>query len=297
MPSDRLDPDRAETLARHPLEVDQGDDRTGVQPGRGRGTAVVPRVTGGPPGGGGALLDALGRAEQGGQLVVPGRGLVGAVDGDPRAEVHGVEDRLLLHLGEDGQVPGEAPAAADAAGGGVHGLRRQHVVLRDVVVHRQTQLLEVVDALGAAGRLTGRLHGRQQQRDQDRDDRDHDEQFDERKSTMSSHLNTPEKIRAWRRCGPADTGRDDLAWVCGGRSYLPGRKVSGGGGRRGVALDPRRRRAERPGGMKVGIRVGDGRRAPDRHGSGPRWGRYPQSVPTPGKPRRISPQTLANVAS
>ena len=35
-----------------------------------------------------------------------------------------------------------------------------------VVVHRQADLLEVVDALGAAGGLAGRLHGREQQRDQ-----------------------------------------------------------------------------------------------------------------------------------
>jgi hypothetical protein len=42
-----------------------------------------------------------------------------------------------------------------------------------IVVHREAELLDVVDALDAAGRLAGRLHRRRQQRDQDRDDRDH----------------------------------------------------------------------------------------------------------------------------
>ena len=47
-----------------------------------------------------------------------------------------------------------------------------HVV---VVVVGQPDLLEIIDALDAAGGLAGRLDGRQQQRDQDGDDRNHDE--------------------------------------------------------------------------------------------------------------------------
>ncbi len=43
----------------------------------------------------------------------------------------------------------------------------------------QGELLEVVDALGTAGRLAGSLHGGQQECDQDRDDRDHDQKLDQ----------------------------------------------------------------------------------------------------------------------
>jgi hypothetical protein len=56
-----------------------------------------------------------------------------------------------------------------------------------VIVQRQADLLEVVAALSAAGRLAGLLDGRQQQGDQDRDDRDDHEQFDERKRGPSVH--------------------------------------------------------------------------------------------------------------
>jgi hypothetical protein len=49
---------------------------------------------------------------------------------------------------------------------------------------RQSDLLEVVGALGAAGRLTGRLDGRNEQRHENGDDRHHDQQFHQRK-TMS----------------------------------------------------------------------------------------------------------------
>ena len=44
-----------------------------------------------------------------------------------------------------------------------------------VVVEGEAQLLEVVFALGPAGRLTDLLHGRQEQADQDGDNGDHDE--------------------------------------------------------------------------------------------------------------------------
>ena len=45
-------------------------------------------------------------------------------------------------------------------------------------VHGQSNLLEVVVALRAAGRLAGGLHGRQEQGDQDADDGDDDQQLD-----------------------------------------------------------------------------------------------------------------------
>ena len=61
----------------------------------------------------------------------------------------------------------------------------------DVVVDGQADLLHVVDALGAAGRLAGRLHGWQEQRDQDGNDGDDDQQFDEGETLglrISSHV-------------------------------------------------------------------------------------------------------------
>ena len=48
------------------------------------------------------------------------------------------------------------------------------------VVNRQADVLEIVAALGAAGRLARRLNRRQQQGHQDADDRDHDQEFDQR---------------------------------------------------------------------------------------------------------------------
>ena len=47
----------------------------------------------------------------------------------------------------------------------------------------QADLLQVVDALGAAGGLAGRLHGGQQQGDQDRDDGDDHQQLDQGEAT------------------------------------------------------------------------------------------------------------------
>jgi hypothetical protein len=49
-----------------------------------------------------------------------------------------------------------------------------------VIQDREADLLEVVLALGAVGRLADLLDGRQQQAHQHRNDRDHDEQLDER---------------------------------------------------------------------------------------------------------------------
>ena len=47
----------------------------------------------------------------------------------------------------------------------------------------QGQLLDIVGALGAAGRLARRLNCRQQQRHQDADDGDHHQKFDERETS------------------------------------------------------------------------------------------------------------------
>jgi hypothetical protein len=53
-------------------------------------------------------------------------------------------------------------------------------------VHANGQLMQVIPALRAAGRLAGVLHGRQEQSDEDRDDGDHDQQFDEREAGPAS---------------------------------------------------------------------------------------------------------------
>jgi hypothetical protein len=52
-------------------------------------------------------------------------------------------------------------------------------------VHCQAELLEVVDALGAAGRLASRLHCGQKQRDQHRNDGDDHQQLNQRESGAS----------------------------------------------------------------------------------------------------------------
>ena len=64
-------------------------------------------------------------------------------------------------------------------------LRGQGPVGALEVERGQAELLEVVHALRAAGRLACRLHGGQEQRDQDRDDRDHDQQFDQCETGLS----------------------------------------------------------------------------------------------------------------
>ena len=68
----------------------------------------------------------------------------------------------------------------------VEGALRQVAVGALEVEDAQADLLEVVDALGAAGGLAGRLHRRQQQADQHGDDRDHHQQLDqgEARTTM-----------------------------------------------------------------------------------------------------------------
>src|SRR5438093_1107126 len=51
-----------------------------------------------------------------------------------------------------------------------------------IIVQRQAELLEVVGALAAAGRLASRLHRRQQERDQHANNCNHHEQLDQRES-------------------------------------------------------------------------------------------------------------------
>ena len=66
-----------------------------------------------------------------------------------------------------------------------------------VVVHGDPELLQVVDALGAAGGLAGRLHGGQQEADQDRDDRDHDQQLDQGESPTARLLDDSWRLSRW----------------------------------------------------------------------------------------------------
>ncbi len=66
----------------------------------------------------------------------------------------------------------------------------RHVVIRlweilgrvMVIVQGQSELLEVVLALRAAGRLASLLNGRQEQCDQDGDNRDHNQSLNEREA-------------------------------------------------------------------------------------------------------------------
>jgi hypothetical protein len=53
-------------------------------------------------------------------------------------------------------------------------------------VHRQTDLLEVVRALGPPSRFPRGLNGRQQQANEDGDDADHHKQLDQGKTAVSS---------------------------------------------------------------------------------------------------------------
>jgi len=54
----------------------------------------------------------------------------------------------------------------------------------------ESELLEVILALGPPGGLACRLHGREQEADEDADDRDHHQEFDERE-TLNALRRTP----------------------------------------------------------------------------------------------------------
>ena len=104
-------------------------------------------------------------------------------------EVDRVEDLLLFELREHRRlgtpvVPG---AGRVHVVGGQRRPHREHVLRGVVIVHSHADLLEVVQALRAAGRLARRLHCGQQERDQDRDDSDHHQELDQGETvTLSS---------------------------------------------------------------------------------------------------------------
>ncbi len=91
--------------------------------------------------------------------------------------MNAVQPRLVE---EDGAGSARAEGVGNRAGE-VRRLAagREGAVGTLVVVQGQADLLQVVDALRAAGRLRGRLDGGEQQGDQDGDDRDHHQQLDQ----------------------------------------------------------------------------------------------------------------------
>ena len=106
-----------------------------------------------------------------------------------------------------------------------------HVV---VVVHRDAELLQVVDALAPPRRLARRLDRRQEQGDQHRDDRDHDQQLDQGEASPSgaaSHgFSSMRKCEGRCRANPPGPGRH----VAGGIIPIDaqGRGMGNGGDRR-----------------------------------------------------------------
>ncbi len=141
--------------------------------------------------------DEIARARVGGNLRLGDRKILGVRVGcrQRRAVVleaaeHNVlvEEVLLLDVGEQGDQPG---AVAAVVGSGWECLLRV-----GVVVDAETDLLEVVGALTAAGRFARRLHGGQQQCDEDADDRNHHQQLDQSETAKSgSHGKFPFKRR------------------------------------------------------------------------------------------------------
>ena len=140
--------------------------------------------------------DPVGRAEEGRDTrlvdgVVDGVGAddragIGPFRGACIAEIHRIVHRHLLQVGRDAAVPGvRAGGAVGAAALGRVPILVQwrDVIHIDVIGDRQRDLLEVVGALRATGRLACRLHRRQEQRDQHGDDRDDDQELDQREPT------------------------------------------------------------------------------------------------------------------
>src|SRR5439155_21408011 len=84
------------------------------------------------------------------------------------------------------------PRAVAAIVGIVGGLRRQPSEVVVIAVHGEAELLEVVAAFHAVGRLADFLNRRQKQADQDRDDRNDHQKLNKRKTAPGK------KRRRWR---------------------------------------------------------------------------------------------------
>jgi hypothetical protein len=82
---------------------------------------------------------------------------------------------LLFHVREQVHYRGDARRVGEADGSGADRHTLPSVM---VILHGQPDLLEIVDALGAAGSFARRLHGREQQTNQHADDGDHYQKLD-----------------------------------------------------------------------------------------------------------------------
>ena len=145
----------------------------GRRPGRGKGDRLILAVAGANERGNANATDR--------QVTRVGRAQV---------EVHGVVHRSLLeerqHADEAAKVLGiRAPVRRVEQGSRV-GPTGEDAVDVVVVLSRQTQLLQVVDALNPAGGFASGLNGRQQQRDEHGDDGNHHKKLDQRKTAARS---------------------------------------------------------------------------------------------------------------
>lgn len=134
-----------------------------------------------------------------------------------KREIDLVIQRSLVDVGQQEQRKRDIAALIDAIGGigqiarclraRIDDAGREDVVGVVVVVQRQAQLLHVVAALGAPGRLARLLNRREQQGDQDCDDRNHDQQFNECETTKPSprHDEAPRnKVEAEKLLKPTE---------------------------------------------------------------------------------------------
>ena len=111
----------------------------------------------------------LGRAEQRGNLLTQDSPVLRVGAGTTaECEIKRVVHRRLLHLGQDRGRPVEWPGIEVRTAGGrtpdretaILHMRRERILLRDVIMTGQPKLFEIVDALGSPGGLTRRLDRR-----------------------------------------------------------------------------------------------------------------------------------------
>lgn len=100
------------------------------------------------------------------------------------AERQLVVQRGLVHKRQNPGIPRQSPSPCrrgDVAVG-------KELVIVVVIVEGQAHLLQIVLALGAAGRFPRLLDCGQEQSDQDRDDRNDHQQLNQRKSTTTHKI-------------------------------------------------------------------------------------------------------------
>src|SRR5262249_11092992 len=119
------------------------------------------------------------------------QGVAAAVGVERDGEVEGVVDVRLFEV--RGQLRQPGPAEAGRGQVRVPGGDNVRVAGGEVPpgvvvqVAGQAELVQVVAALDAAGRLAGLLHRRQQQSDEDGDDGDHHQEFDQGEGVPAAH--------------------------------------------------------------------------------------------------------------